>query len=110
MYNSIIVCCVTTNVNLHNVMIGYRRGLLLTHDNICSAATFIHPSANTESRIIHFGPGEETKKILEVSLGYFGTQNPTIVITVGLESSHHNKFVDSDLHVGISDGTNSQHL
>ena len=79
---------------------------LFTPDNIRYLASTLHSTANVQPRVIHFSPGGENDLLIEIPLG---PQDPKTVytITVGLNSSHPNtKEVDSDLAVGISDGTN----
>ena len=83
-------------------------GIHLTPDNIRYFASFLHTSADIQDRVIHFGPGVADEKLLEVPLGEIDPC-ATIVITLGLDKSHHS-VTDSDINVGISDGTieNSQ--
>jgi len=82
------------------------QGLHLTPDNIEYWATFLHSSATVQDRVIHFGTGTTGEKLLEVPLGQIDP-HATIVITVGLDNSHPNTPTDTDPHVGISDGTNT---
>ena len=79
-------------------------GIHLTPDNIRYFASFLHTSADIQDRVIHFGPGVTNEKLLEVPLGEIDP-HATIVITLGLDKSHH-FAADSDIIVGISDGTN----
>ena len=70
----------------------------------CAARVTEH--SNVQPRVIHFSPGGENDLLIEIPLG---PQDPKTVYTttVGLNNSHPNtKEVDSDLIVGISDGTN----
>ena len=81
------------------------RRMLLTSDNIRYFASSLHSSVNTEGRVIHVGPVPTFAVLLEVPLGNIDPR-ATITITVGLDKSHPNTAgIDSDLHVGISDGT-----
>ena len=65
----------------------------------------LHSSADIQERVIHFGVGAANDKLLEVPLGEIDP-DATIVITVGLNRSHPNTAnTDSDIRVGISDGT-----
>ena len=83
------------------------RSRLLTPDNIRYFATFISPTASIQGRVIHIGPGSANEGLLKVPLGEVDPR-ATIVITVGLNKAHLNApGTDSDLRVGISDGTNS---
>ena len=84
------------------------KGLHLTADNIQYHATFIHSSVYIQDREINVGPGSSfNEKLLEVPIGCccIGT-HASIIITVGLNTTFPNN-IDSDLHVGVSDGTNS---
>ena len=82
------------------------RGLHLTPGNIGFFASFIHPDADIQERVIHLGAVTDGELLLEVPLGSIYPQ-ATIVITVGLNKTHTNTVgKDSDLRVGISDGTN----
>ena len=82
------------------------KGIYLTPDNIRYFASFLHPTISVQDRVIHFGAGPvANEKLLEVPLGEVDTR-ATIIITVGLDNSHPNTpTVDSDLIIGISDGT-----
>ena len=80
----------------------------MTADNIQYHATFIHSSVYIQDREINVGPGSSfNEKLLEVPIGCccIGT-HASIIITVGLNTTFPNT-IDSDLHVGVSDGTNS---
>ena len=84
------------------------KGLHLTADNIQYHATFIDSSVYIQDRVIYVGPGSSSnEKLLEVPIGCccIGT-HASIIITVGLNTTFPNT-IDSDLHVGVSDGTNS---
>ena len=84
------------------------KGLHLTADNIQYHATFIHSSVYIQDREINVGPGSSfNEKLLEVPIGCccIGT-HASIIITVGLNTTFPNT-INSDLHVGVSDGTNS---
>ena len=85
------------------------RRVHLTPDNIRFFASHIHSSADIHERVIHFGPTNAIEKLLEVPLGEIDPK-ATISITLALNESHPNSGLDTDLHVGISDGTtdNSQ--
>ena len=87
------------------------RRMLLTPDNIRYFASYLHSSVDIQDRVIHVGPGSLNEKLLEVPLGEIDPR-ATITITVGLDKSHPNTGTDSDLRVGISDGTihNVQYL
>ena len=77
----------------------------MTLDNIRYFASTLHSSASIQDRVIHFGAGSNNDLLLEVPLG---TVHPhsTIIITVGLDKSHPNTpGTESDLYIGISDGT-----
>ena len=77
----------------------------MTPDNIRFFASFLHPSADIQERVISFGPTTTIEKLLEVHLGEIDPK-ATISITVALNKSHPNTLgTDSDLRVGISDGT-----
>ena len=78
--------------------------LLLTPDNIRFFASFLHPSANIQERVISFGPTAGIEKLLEVPLGVIDPRG-TIIITLAINKSHPNSGIDSDIRVGISDGT-----
>ena len=81
------------------------RRMLLTPDNIRNFASYLHSSVDIQDRVIHVGPGSLNEKLLEVPLGEIDPR-ATIIITVGLDKSHPNTLgIDSDPHVGISDGT-----
>ena len=79
--------------------------LLLTPRNIEYYATSLHTGADTQGRAIHFF-SSGSLSLLEVPIGEIDPQG-TVVITVGLNSTHPNTAgVDADHIVGISDGTN----
>ena len=81
------------------------RRMLLTPDNIRYFASYSHSSVNTEGRVIHVGPVPISELLLEVPLGEIDPR-ATIIITVALDKSHPNTpGTDSDILVGISDGT-----
>ena len=81
------------------------QGINLTPDNIRYFASYLHTSVDIKDRVIHVGPGTQQEKFLEVPLGEIDPR-ATIIITVGLDKSHPNTpGTDSDLHIGISDGT-----
>ena len=83
------------------------RSRLLTPDNIRYFATFLSPTASTQGRVIHIGPGTASEVLLKVPLGEVDPR-ATIVITIGVNNTNLNTpGTDSDLRVGISDGTNS---
>ena len=90
--------CIPSSRPVSNV-----RRMLLTSDNIRYFASFLHSSVNTEGRVIQAGPAPANALLLEVPLGEIDP-HATITITVGLDKSHANA-VDSDIHIGISDGT-----
>ena len=78
-----------------------------TSGNIGYFASFLHSSVDIQGRVIHFGSGTASERLLEVPLGQIDP-HATIVITVGLDHSHPNTpGIDSDFIVGIADGTNS---
>ena len=83
-------------------------GLHLTADNIQYHATFIDSSVSIQGRAINVAAGSSNKeKILEVPIGHIDA-HASIIITVGLNNTQPNTpGVDSDLVVGVSDGTNS---
>ena len=88
------------------------RRMLLTPDNIRYFASYLHSSVDIQDRVIHVGPGSLNEKLLEVPLGEIDPR-ATIIITVGLDKSHPNTpGTDSDINVGISDGTtdNTQYI
>ena len=82
------------------------RRMRLTPDNIRYFASYLHSSVDIQDRVIHIGPGTAVNEnFLEVCLGEIDPQ-ATIIVTVGLDKSHPNTpGTDTDLHVGISDGT-----
>ena len=81
------------------------RRLPLTPDNIRFFASLLHSSTDIQDRVISFGPTTIIEKLLEVHLGEIDPK-VTISITVALNKSHPNTpGTDSDLCVGISDGT-----
>ena len=83
------------------------RSRLLTPDNIRYFATFISSTVSIQGRVIHIGPGTANEVLLKAPLGAVDAR-ATIVITVGLNNTNPNTpGTDSDLRVGISDGTNS---
>ena len=74
----------------------------ITHENVRSLATFIHSSASIKDRVIRFGSGTASEKLIEVPLGrQCGAK--AIILTLGIDKSYPNSR-DSDLHIGISDG------
>ena len=78
------------------------QGINLTPDNIRYFASYLHTSVDIQDRVIHVGPGTEQEKL---PLGEIDPR-ATIIITVGLDKSLPNTpGVDSDLRIGISDGT-----
>ena len=80
----------------------------MTPNNIRYFASYF--DGNSNGRVIHFGPTEGDEKLLEVPLGEIEPQS-TLVITVGMDKSHPNGPVDSDIFIGISDGTiNNVHI
>ena len=82
------------------VSLSNGRGFYLTPDNIRYFASFLHPTISVQDRVIHFGAGPILVPLGEVDA------RATIIITVGLDNSHPNTpTVDSDLIIGISDGT-----
>ena len=83
-------------------------GLHLTADNIQYHATFVHSSVSIQGRAINVAAGSSNKeKLLDVPIGHIDT-HASIIITVGLNNTQPNTpSIDSDLVVGVSDGTNS---
>ena len=74
----------------------------MTPNNIRYFASYF--DGNSNGRVIHFGPTEGDEKLLEVPLGKIEPQS-TLVITVGMDKSRPNVPVDSDILIGVSDGT-----
>ena len=80
------------------------QGLHLTPDNLRYWASFLHSSADIQSRVIYFGPGVKNETLIEVPLGGVDPRS-TIIVTFGLDKYHLNTpGEDTDLRVGISDG------
>ena len=88
--------------------LNHKEGIFVTPYNVRYLATYLHPNADIQGRVIHFGPGTTSQeKLLEIPLGEVDQSRLTIIITVGLGKSHPNTpGTDSDLDVGISDRTN----
>ena len=88
--------------------LNHKEGIFVTPYNVRYLATYLHPNADIQGRVIHFGHGTTSQeKLLEIPLGEVDQSRLTIIITVGLGKSHPNTpGTDSDLDVGISDGTN----
>ena len=78
----------------------------MTADNIQYHATFIDSSVYTQGRTINIGPGSANEKLLDVPIGHI-CPHASIIITVALNTTGPStRGVDSDLIVGVSDGTN----
>ena len=78
----------------------------MTSYNIQYFASYISSLVEIQERVIRFGPTNGFEYLLEVPLGYINPRD-TIAITIAIDNSYPNEK-ESDIIVGIYDGTNEQ--